>query len=191
MKKKLIILFVIGFFILVFIGLSSGNKETQESFKKGMEQGKNVAQGSKLTPATPEQTIEAKIRSALPQQKTNNNKDIIREITVTKQVDGNYGVLVSFNANQSVSGDMAKKSIWITMTKIYTALYKDSSNVGQVSQVAYATLVDNYGKEQDNVVMKTSLDKTEGGKVNWGESESTLALQILPDVWKYDFNRYK
>ncbi len=175
----------------MFIGLALGNKETQESFKKGMDQGKNVAQGTQTTPATPEKTLEDKIRSALPQQKTNNNKDVIREINITKQVDGNYGILVNFNANESISDNVAKKSIWITMTKIYTALYKDSSSVGQVSQVAYATLVDNYGKQQDSVVMKTSLDKTEATKVNWGESESTLALQILPGIWKYDFNRYK
>lgn len=141
---------------------------------------------------TPEQTIEAKVRESLPQPKTNSGKDKIKDVSVTKQVDGGYGVLVSFNADSSGTEDSMKQSIWIDMTKIYTALYKNNtSDVRSVALVAYTSIQDKYGKQNDDAVMKTYLDQPEAQKVNWDQPQSTLALQILPNVWKYDINKFK
>lgn len=78
------------------------------------------------------------------------------------------------------------------MTKIYTSLYKNNNlDVRSVALVAYTSMQDKYGKQSDDAVMKTYLDKSEADKVNWNQPESTLALQILPSVWKYDINRFK
>lgn len=198
MKKKLLIIGGIIGVIFIIIVIAAGNSpEGKKSFQKGMDQSKSVVeqasgQNTTQSPKTPEQTIENTIRESLPQPKTNTGKDKIKDVSVTKQVDGGYGVLVSFNADSSGTEDSMKKSIWIDMTKIYTASYKNNtSDVRSVALVAYTSMQDKYGKQSDDAVMKTYLDQPEAQKVNWDQPQSTLALQILPNVWKYDINKFK
>lgn len=192
MVKK--VLLIIGglFAVFVVIGIiaAATNPEAKKSFDKGQNQAKQVVEGQPTTTATPipqspEQKIEAKVRASL----TGNDK--IREVTVIKQVNGGYGVMVHFNASDNLSEDFIKKSIWGDMAKIYTALYKEPMDIATASLFAHFPMKDKYGNSSDEVVMKTSLDKGEATKVNWNQDQATLSLQILPQVWTTDINRFK
>lgn len=176
---------VVGFFVLmVIIGLAGGKKgsSVQDAFQKGMDDGKQTG-GNNQT--TPEQKIEAKVRASVTDSKT------IKDIQVTKQVNGGYGVLVTINAGENLSSDLIKKGIWLDMATIYTALYKEPMEVNEAAIVASLDEVDKYGKTSNQVVMKTSLAKEEAQKVNWGVDHSSLGLQILPGVWTAELNRFK
>lgn len=190
MKKilKWIGIILVGFFVLmVIIGATSGGKKgssVNEAFQKGMDAGKQTVEGNSSAPSTPEQKIEAKVRAAVSDKK-------IKDIQVTKQVDGGYGVLITINGDENLSNDLTKKGIWLDMAKLYTALYKEPMGVNEVAITANMNGVDKYGNTSNQVVMKTSLAKDEAQKVNWNADQSSLGLQILPNVWTTDVNRLK
>lgn len=179
---------VVGFFVLmVIIGLASGGQKggsVNNAFQKGMDAGKQTVEGNSQS-TTPEQKIEAKVRGSVSDSKK------IKDIQVTKQVNGGYGVLVTINAGDNLSNDLIKKGIWLDMATIYTALYKEPMEVNEVAIVANLDGVDKYGKTSNQVVMKTSLAKEEAQKVNWSADHSSLGLQILPGVWTTELNRLK
>lgn len=177
---------VVGFFVLmVIIGLAGGKKgsSVQDAFQKGMDDGKQTVEGNNQT--TPEQKIEAKVRASVTDSKT------IKDVQVTKQVNGGYGILVIINAGENLSNDLIKKGIWLDMATIFTALYKEQMDVNEAAIVANMDQVDKYGKTSNQVVMKTSLAKEEAQKVNWSVDRSSLGLQILPGVWTTELNRFK
>lgn len=142
---------------------------------------------------TPQQTIEAKIRTSITKKTGNNDKPKFIEIRVNKAFDNDkeYVVLASINADDNFFDDWIKKGIWGDMTDIYTALYKQPIGVREATIFAYFPMRDKYGNSKDEVVMKTSLDATEAKKVNWNESSATLSLQILPNVWDTQINLFK
>ncbi len=176
---------VAGFFALVIvIGIASGGKkgsDVNDAFQKGMDQAKQTVDNN----TTPEQKLEAKVRASLSDSKK------FKDVRITKQVNGNYGILVTINAGDNLSDDLIKKGIWLDMASIYTALYKEPMDVNETVIIANMDLVDKYGNTSNQPVMKTSLAKEEAQKVNWSADQSMLGLQILPEVWTTDTNRFK
>lgn len=116
--------------------------------------------------------------------KNNMDKDYIRNIIVTEQADGGWGVFVDYNADDNLTTDARKKSVEMKMSEVYIALYTSGKDVRNASVAAYFPLTDSYGNESDGVIYKSVLEKTEADKVNFKANESTLKLNILPDVWE-------
>jgi hypothetical protein len=183
--KKFLKFGIIGFIVLIIILViaSSGNKskEVGEAFKQGEEQARQTLNENQ----TPEQKIEAKIRSSI------GGKDKFGEIRVTSQINGGYGAIVNFNGEDNLSEDLIKKGIWMDMAKVYTALFKEPMDVNEAVVFAHLNTVDKYGNNADQVVMKTRLGKEEAQKVNWGQDQSMLGLQILPEVWVTETSIFK
>lgn len=197
MKKKLLIIGGVIFFLFVIVLVAaSGNKEAQDSFKKGMDKSKSIVEQAS-NPTTqqvqnsPEQQIEQKIRSSLKAQ-TNNNKDKISEIRVNKSFGDQEGyvAIVTINVDDNLTDDLTKKGIWKDMSQIYTALYKDSKDTVEATVIANMDLTDKYGNKSNQVVLKTSLASLEASKVNWNQDESMLYLEILPKVWNTQTDRF-
>lgn len=186
MKKiiKWVGIMALGFFVLmVIVAIASGGKkgsDVNNDFQKGMDQAKQTVDAN----ATPEEKIEAKVRASLNSKK-------FKEVRVTKQVNGGYGIFVSINGSDNLSNDLIKKGIWMDMASIYTAAYKEPMDVNEVAVVANMDMTDKYGKSSNQAVMKTSLAKDEAAKINWNSDSSSLALQILPGVWTTDMNLIK
>ncbi len=170
---------IIGLFVLmIIIGATTGgskNSDVKQAFQQGMDQAKQTVNSTD----SPEKKIEARVRSSV-------SSDIIKDVQITKQYKGGYSVLVSTNEPGGFTNGQTKTAIWMDMGNIYTSLYKQPMGVNQAAVVAYTDLVDKYGKTSSQVVMKTSLDKSEAQKVNWNEVQSTLDLMILPKVWTTD-----
>lgn len=143
-------------------------------------------------PQTPEQRIEAKIRSTL-RARTNTDKDTFKEIRVNKSFgdEEGYVVTVLFNGNDNLSEDLIKKGIWKDMGEIYTALYKEPMDVVEATLLAHFPMQDRYGNSSDQMVLKTALSKAEAQKVNWSQDQATLNLQILPGVWETQKDLFK
>jgi hypothetical protein len=165
------------------IGLSPADCEKFNNDWKNGQQNQQTQQPTQAT-QTPEEKIEAKVRVSLDSKK-------FREVRVTKQVNGGYGIFVAINGSDNLSNDLIRKGIWLDMANIYAAVYKEPMDVNEVAVVANMDMVDKYGKTSNQAVMKTSLEKDEAVKVNWTLDHSTLGLQILPGVWTTDINRFK
>jgi hypothetical protein len=116
--------------------------------------------------------------------KNNNGKDYIIKIKVVEQIDGGWGVFVEYNADDALSASSTKKSIYLDMSKIYTALYTSKKDIRTASVSAYFPVTDKYGNNSDALVYKTMLEEAEADKVNWDIDSSYLGLEILPKVWE-------
>lgn len=155
--------------------------ESKEQPKKQNEQKKTESKPV-AKPQSKEQIIEEKVK-AIMKGKTNMDKDRLREVRITEQVDGGYGVLVFINADDNLSEDYIKKGIWGDMADTYKALFKEDIGVTRATLFAHFPMTDKYGKTSDTMVLKTSLEKEEAQKVNWDADEASLHLSILPNVW--------
>lgn len=142
---------------------------------------------------TQEEAIEKRIRDAVS-KRTNTNKDKIAEIKINKSFadnsDGKYVAVVTINGSDNLSEDLIKKGIWVDMAGIYVALYKGHSDIQEATIIANFPMADKYGNNSDEVVLKTSLSTEEAKKVNWSSDKVTLELQILPNVWTTQTNRF-
>lgn len=116
--------------------------------------------------------------------KNNLDKDYIKNIDITSQVDGGWGVFVDYNADDNVTTSARKKSIEMKMSEVYIALYTSNKDVRSASVAAHFPLQDSYGNESDVVIYKSVLSKSEADKVNFQANESTLKLRILPSAWE-------
>lgn len=170
------------------------NRELSESEKET----KNTptispASTTKKQVESTEKQIENKIRASL-RSKTNNNLNKFVEVRVNKSFaedsEGMYVVTAIINADENLTEDLMKKGIWLDMSMIYITSFRELKNVSQVTVIANAILVDKYGKENNLPVLKTMLVKSEADKVNWNADESTLSLQILPQVWESQIDRF-
>lgn len=168
-------------FFIVFITIISASAENNSS-KKSLETGSNTEEVKDTSNMTEEEKIQYLVEQQL---KGDNNLDrpYLRNVSLTKQVDGGWGVFIDFNASDNLSKNLRKTGIESDMSELYIALYTSDYNVTSVVISAYFPLVDKYGKETEGIVYKTYLDKAEADKVNWEADSSTLKLQILPSVW--------
>lgn len=116
--------------------------------------------------------------------KNNLNKDYIKNIDITSQADGGWGVFVDYNADDNVTTSARKKSIEMKMSEVYVALYTSNKDVRSASVAAHFPLQDSYGNESDGVIYKSVLGKSDADKVNFQANESTLKLRILPAAWE-------
>jgi len=186
MKKVLkwsviiVVIFFVGITALGFMTEGQKGGKVNNAFQQGMNQAKQTVDSGR----TPEQAIEANVRGAV-------DSSIVKDVQVTKQGNAGYSVLVNTNEQPGVSNGQTKTGVMMDMGRIYTALYKQPVGVNQAAVVAYMDMVDKYGKTSNEVVMKTSLDKSEAQKVNWNLAQSTLDQDILPNLWMTDTDLLK
>ncbi len=116
--------------------------------------------------------------------KNNRDQDKIRSIRVTPQVDGGYGVMVEFNADEGYSSGSTRKDIIYTSSQMFKTIYKETGKeIMQAGIFAYYPLTDKYGNSSDVLVYKCILYKETADKVNWDQEEGVLFGQILPNLW--------
>lgn len=176
-KKIGITLGLLTFILLVFAVMttdtSQQNSSTPQSEQQTNEETANLSE---------KEQVELLVTQQL-KGKNNLQKEYFREVRVTEQADGGWGVFAAFNAGDNLTTNLRKGGIEQKMSDIYIALYTSEHNIKQAAVVAYLPLVDQYGNEREDVVYKSSLDKVEADKVNWKADKATLQLQILPSVW--------
>jgi len=134
---------------------------------------------------TPEEAIKGIITKEL-KGKNNNNKPYLRDINVA--MDNNEAsVIISYNADENLTTNLALTGIKGKMSELYTRLYKSNKPIKSVSVCAYMSLTDKYGNEKDDIVYTTVLSKEEAAKVNWNADDALLKYSILPKVWTNNF----
>ena len=125
------------------------------------------------------------IVSKILEGKNNNERDYLRDIQVINRPDGGWSVFVEYNASNNLTTGLIKTGMESKMSEIYMTLYHQSGlDIRQASVAAYFPLIDQYGNENDEIVYKSLLDKTEADQVNWQADEAMLKVSILPGIWE-------
>jgi hypothetical protein len=135
-----------------------------------------------LAPVSEEEQLR-QITSDVLKGDTNMGKPRLRKVEVVKQAAGGWGVFAEFNGDDNLTARMRKGGIETKMAEVYVALYTSGKDVQTASVAAYFPLVDKYGNESDGIVYKTTLNRKEADKVNWGADNTTLRRSILPGIW--------
>lgn len=124
---------------------------------------------------SPEQQIEELIKDRFG--------DKLREVRVTPQQNGGFGVFAAFNMSDNLTTSMTKRGVEIDMRDAYKALYTSPYDVRQAKIVAYGPLQDKFGNGSQDAVFTTSMNSDVGNKINW---DNYMALDFN-QLWKVSF----
>ncbi|OQB05866.1 MAG: hypothetical protein BWY19_00750 [bacterium ADurb.Bin212] len=173
----LLILIMVIVLVIVLIADNSNIKPIESNKTKTNDS--NASNINKSDEDIIKDTITAKYSG-----KNNRDQDKIRSIRVTSQVDGGYGVIVEFNADELLSQSSTRKDIIYTSSQMLKTIYKETGKeIKQAAIFAYYPMTDKYGNNSDEVVYKCTFDKETADKVNWGQDENQLFWQTLPNLW--------
>jgi len=185
----IMIVLIVIIFSVSFEKAKNKAKEEQETEEQKTEEDKHTEE-TELVTKTPEQTIEEVVKNVKAMQGHQNideNKPKLREVKIVASIEEGkgYKVTIDFNANENFTTNMTKGGIQMDMTDVYKVLFTNQNfNVSEVTINAWFATIDKYGQEGEDIVYKTKLAKEEADKVNWGTDESTLQLEIMPNVWE-------
>lgn len=168
MFRKLISLLII---ILLFLSACSSNVK-----EKGVKQSSN------------EMTFEEKIVSAIVKavnKTTNTNKDRIIDVQVNDnlgtELENDKIVLARLNASDNFS---IRKGTLLNSKKVFQELF-EVPEVTEVTLFWYFTLVDKYGNEKDDVILKVSVTCDTASKINWDNFDFNNLPDIAEQYWEH------
>lgn len=171
---------VFGFFFLVVVASSFGGET--DNLVDANEESEVLIENA----TTVEEKINIILKDVLA-EKTNMGVDKLMKVEVDESQDGS-SVTVNFFANDNLTTNLQKVGIESDMSQVYISLYNLSElDIKSVTVSAYFNLIDKYGNTNPGVIYKSSLDKAEADKVNWGVDDSVLRVQVLPSVWVTEF----
>lgn len=135
---------------------------------------------------TPEEQIKN-----LVQKKLDGNNDMgwpyVEKIEITENSDGTYNADVRFNSDDNLSKGLIKTGVQIKTAEIMTALFTERKDIRKVIVYALFPLQDKYGNTTRGDIYVAELNVSEAKKVNWSIDPSTLALTILPKIYKVSY----
>jgi len=135
---------------------------------------------------TPEEQITLQVRKKLD-GKNNMGWPYEEKIEVTKNLDNTYNVEVLFNSDDNLGKSLIKMGVQLKTAEIMTALFTERNDVQNVIVYALFPLQDKYGNAERGAVYVAELNILEAKKVNWGIDPNTLALNILPNIYKVSY----
>lgn len=161
--------------------------QAEEAQRQAEEAAKRQAEEEARRKAeSPEEQIKKLVQGKL--EGTNNMGYPYEDtIEVEQALNGKYNVLVEFNADDNLSKGMIKTGIQIKIAEILKPLFTERGDVQEVTVIALFPLQDKYGRSFRGGVYKAVLNTGEASKVNWGIDSATLALTILPAVYKVSY----
>lgn len=184
-RKKILVNFsLLALLFMVLAAITAKPSETKET---------HISEAVNIEDMSEKEQIEYLVKDELKGQ-NNLKKDYLRELTVTEQIDGGWGVFVTFNADDNLTSNLRLTGVEKTMSEIYTTLFTSQHEIKQAHVTAYFPLIDQYGNEEDRIVYKSHLTSEVAEKVNWDADGATLRLQILPNLWEksnlyYEFRK--
>ena len=114
----------------------------------------------------------------------------LRDIDInkaSKKKGGGLEIYAQFNqsgwANWSMSKGSAKKSIEDDMREAYFKIFGSGLPVYKFTLANYSTVMDQYGKESEDITYETSLDGDQAQKINW----QNRAILDWGNLWQTSF----
>ena len=135
-----------------------------------------------------ETTITSKLKNTPIQVDTGTSQltstnigNLLQKVSVTKDQNGAFDVVVNFNIVDSTFGSTAAlQQADRIMSAIYVSTYKynPNSNIGNVDTAVYKYGQDRYGNQSDMLLKSSSLSKSEASNYNWSLDDNSLTYLI-------------
>ncbi|ETT85563.1 hypothetical protein [Bacillus mycoides] len=93
-------------------------------------------------------------------------------------------VLITAEAKENVSANFTKKGMWIATISILKDL-KDEKNISEIAFFYKYPLVDQYGKEKKDNVMKITLNRETLDKINYDNFIHNNLPKIANQYWEH------
>jgi hypothetical protein len=178
-RKKAIIIFFIGaltFFILYCV--------------TAPPEARTLVTATPIDAAsTPQGQIEEIADNAAPGMTNDTNEYHLRNVIVVADAGGGWDVNVALNGDDNVTSHLIQLGAYNLISDEFIALYTSTSTVAKMSIDFFMRTTDKYGHTNDTALYSATLDKATAGKVNWNADRALLEQQILPGVWKTDFDQ--
>ncbi|MCR4313601.1 MAG: zinc ribbon domain-containing protein [Candidatus Roizmanbacteria bacterium] len=165
--------------IVFFITRVNGDKKKTTISITPVKQEKQI-------PKTPKEQIRGLIQKNI-EGKNNMGWPYEESIEITQESDGKYSIDIKFNTDDNLSKGMIKTGIQMKTSEILTALFTQREDIQKVTVSALFPLQDKYGNPFRGEVYIAEMDVIEAEKVNWSIDQATLALSILPKVYKIKY----
>jgi uncharacterized membrane protein len=121
-------------------------------------------------------------------KKTNMDNDRIIDIQVNDHLgteeDNDYIIIAKLFANENLTANMTRKGILKQSTEVFEPLFS-TDGVTEVVLMWHLTLVDAYGNEKDDTVVKVTLSKETADKINWDNFDYNNYTTIADDYWHH------
>lgn len=114
--------------------------------------------------------------------KTNTDKKRIVSVEQLPEDDESLYFIVLLNANENLTSDMTKRSMWLDSKEILEPISK-IKNLNKIVLQWQLPLVDSFGKTEDGLVMTINLERDALDKINW----DNFNVEKFPDVSKTYF----
>lgn len=173
---------MIGFFVLIGIFSGGGEKRKSTPTLTPAEQEKQAIESQK----SPEEQIKKLVQKNL-EGENNMSWPYEDKIEVIQNPNGKYSVDIKFNADDNLSKGLIKTGIQMKISEILTALFTEREDIQKATVSALFALQDKYGNPFRGDVYVAEMDAEEAKKVNWNIDSTTLALTILPKVYKTSY----
>src|SRR6266571_5338568 len=124
--------------------------------------------------------------------------DLVQQVSVTKEQDGGFRVLVNFNivdtnpqspfynSNDSLPYNDNYEGLNLAMSGAYVAIYKynPNANIDDVIISASKIGTDNYGNQKQHPLETNTLSKSEASNYNWSLDDRSLEYLVFKNLKK-------
>lgn len=143
--------------------------------------------GEKYSYVTPKNTLERQVEEIVIDKlgKTANwtnwegNKQRVIKIEKTLQYDGGYLITIDYRADEHLTVDLIKDSLFYDAKKILPEIFQ-LSEVKVVMLKPYLLLTDSYGKQFERQVAKLVIDRNVAAKIDW----ENIPLDYLENIFQ-------
>lgn len=178
--------------IIVLVIINGAIRGPQSKTANAPEPAK-TAQPSESPPAqkTTEVTLEDKVKGAITEavnEKTNMDKVRLVKLEINDHAgtkkESDKIALITLNADENLSSNLTKGGILMDSSDLFKSLF-ENSEIEEVVLFWQLTLVDTYGNEKDDTVLKVALTKEIAGKINWDNFDRNNYSKVASDYWEH------
>lgn len=162
--------------------LSKRTPSNKESVQSNATQTSN----NQAQELTEEEQVKALIQKSL-KGKNNMGYPYEDKIEIIQDPNGKYVVDIKYNADDNLSKGLMQTDIQMKISEILTALFTQREDVQKATVAALFPLQDKYGNPFRGDIYIAELNAEEAKKINWNIDPATLALNILPKVYKISY----
>jgi cytoskeletal protein RodZ len=186
------------FLILAAVG-NQGGEKTQTTTAKPQQESAATQEAPQATqteesapapdpePATIEDKVKAVIIDTL-KEKTNMDKERIVKVEVNDHLgtekEGDKIALITLNADENLTAKLTKGGMLMKSSDLFPALF-ELQEIEEAVIFWQLTLVDTFGNESDDTVLKLGLNRETAEKINWKNFDRDNYSKVANTYWEH------
>ncbi len=160
---------------------NSKEKQEKSSQEKPKEESKKPEiKKPKEAPKSFDDTVKDTVIKELGTKANTGKKRLVQE--GSSDIDGGKSVVVTMAGDELFTTKSTLRQMETNSAKLFEKLFKDKK-VARVTLVWRQTLVDTYGKESDDNVLKIELTRATANKIEWKNFNAENFEQVADNYW--------